>query len=126
MGILDGGIQSLFGTVFGSFYLDATLIRVVNDYDDEGGTTETKSYQAIKIQEDSVSEEARAAGNFSQDEVRFLVLQSGVTGGIDGDCQMNVGGAVVGGEIVGGTNYALRTPQQDPTKSYWQVRGVPL
>lgn len=116
MGILDGGIQSLFGTVMGSFYLDATLIGVTLIYDDEGGTTETPTSQPVKVQEDMVSEETRAAGNFSQNEKRFIVLQKGVTGVLDGDSRLTIGGIT----------YALRNPEQDPAKSYWLVRGVPV
>lgn len=116
MGILDGGIQSLFGTVMGTFYLDATLIHVTNDFDDEGGTSETTSSQPVKVQEDMVSEETRSAGNFSQNEKRFIVLQKGVTGALDGDSRLTIGGVT----------YALRNPEQDPAKSYWLVRGVPV
>lgn len=116
MGILDGGIQSLFGTVFGAFYLDATLITVTNVYDGQGGTTETTSSQTVKVQEDAVSEITRAQGNFSQNEKRFIVLQKGVTGQINGNSRLTIGGVT----------YALREPDQDPAKSYWLVRGVPV
>lgn len=116
MGILDGGIQSLFGTVFGSFYLDAVLQTATIVYDDEGGTTEGFSDQPVKVQEDMVSEQTRASGGFSQNEKQFLVLQSGVTGALNGDDRLTIGGVT----------YVLREPNQDPAKSYWQVRGVPL
>ena len=116
MGILDGGIQSLFGTVMGAFYLDATLISTTQVYDDQGGTTETTSTQAVKVQEDMVSEANRAAGGFSQNEKQFFVLQKGVTGPLTGDSRLTIGGIT----------YALREPQQDPAKSYWLVRGVPV
>lgn len=117
MGILDGGVQSLFGTVFGAFYLDATLITVTNVYDDEGGTTETTTTQPCKVQEDAVDERTRAAGNFSQNEKRFIVLQKGVTGQITGNSRLTA---------PDGITYALREPDQDPAKSYWLVRGVPV
>lgn len=126
MALLDGGIQGLFGTVFGAFYLDATLITVTNVYDDEGGTTEATTFHPIKMQEDAVDERTRAAGNFSQNEKRFIVLQKGVTGPLTGDSRMNVGGTIVDDEIVGGITYALREPTQDPAKSYWLTRGVPV
>lgn len=126
MGILNGGIQSLFGTVFGAFYLDAWLITVTNVYANDGTTTETTTFQAIKMQEDAVDERTRAAGNFSQNEKRFIVLQKGVTGQLTGDSRMNVGGTIVDDEIFGGITYALREPEQDPAKSYWLVRGVPV
>lgn len=116
MGILNGGIQSLFGTVFGAFYLDATLVTVTNVYDNEGGTTETTTTQAVKVQEDAVDERTRAAGNFSQNEKRFIVLQKSVSGTLTGNSRLTIGGIT----------YALREPEQDPAKSYWLVRGVPV
>ena len=116
MAILDGGIQSLFGTVMGSFYLDATLISTSQVYDDQGGTTETTTTQPVKVQEDMVTEANRAAGGFSQNEKQFFVLQKGVAGPLTGDSRLTIAGIT----------YALREPQQDPAKSYWQVRGVPV
>ncbi len=116
MGFLDGGIQSLFGTVMGTFYLDATLTTVSLVYDDQGGTTEIVSSQPVKVQEDMVSEQTRASGGFSQNEKQFFVLQKGVTGPLTGDSRLTIGGIT----------YALREPQQDPAKSYWLVRGVPV
>lgn len=117
MGILDGGIQSLFGTVMGAFYLDATLTSVTSVFDSQGGTTEITSTQPVKVQEDAVDERTRAAGNFSQNEKRFIVLQKGVIGQITGDSRLTA---------PDGITYALREPDQDPAKSYWLVRGVPI
>lgn len=116
MGLLDGDIKSLFGTVMGSFYLSGTLTRVAVSYDNYGGTTETPTTQSVKVQENMISEELRATGNFSQNEKQFIILQKGVTGGIDGDDKLTIGGVT----------YALREPEQDPAKSYWLVRGVPV
>lgn len=116
MSILTGGIQSLFGTVMGAFYLDATLITVTQVFAADGTTTEITTNQAVKVQEDAVSEASRAAGNFSQNEKRFIVLQKGVTGPLTGDDRLTVDGVT----------YALREPDQDPAKSYWLVRGVPV
>lgn len=116
MGILDGGIRNLFGTVMGTFYLDATLITVTNVYANDGTTTENTISQTVKVQEDAVSEFTRAQGNFSQNEKRFIVLQKCVTGQITGNDRLTIDGIT----------YALREPDQDPAKSYWLVRGVPV
>lgn len=116
MGFLDGGIQSLFGSVMGSFYLDGTLVTVTNGYADDGTTTEITTTQAVKVQEDMASEVTRSTAGFSQNEKQFIVLQSGVTGGLTGNSRLTIGGIT----------YVLREPQQDPAKSYWLVRGVPV
>lgn len=148
MGILDGGIQSLFGTVMGAFYLNATIVRHVVNYDNGGSAlpeidisewvlannawnddglwlvgipwdaaeySYSLSYPA-KVQEDDVSEQTRAAGGFSQNEKVFIILQKNVPIGLNGDDHL----------LIGGIEYALREPRQDPAKSYWYVRGVPV
>lgn len=114
MGLLDGDIAGLFGTVFGSFYLDGTLTRNVWVPDGMGGGAMTPTTTAVKVQEDQVDEATRVASGYSQDDVRFLVLQQpGLT--LTGDSELTVGGRT----------YLLRTPRQDPAKSYWEVWGVP-
>lgn len=116
MGLLDGDIAGLFGTVFGSFYLDGTLTQnpVWVPDGQGGGSYETPDPVAVKVQEDQVDEATRVAGGYSQDDVRFLVLQQpGLT--LTGDSELTVGGRT----------YLLRTPRQDPAKSYYECWGVP-
>jgi hypothetical protein len=71
--------------------------------------------QAVKAQEDRITEEARLAGSYSQLAKRFIVLQSGTSGWLTGDSELTVGGVT----------YMLSTPEQDPAKAYWYVVGVP-
>lgn len=116
MGLLDGDIAGLFGTVFGTFYLDGTLSQnAVWVPDGQGGGDYAPSDPvAVKYQIDQVDEATRVAGGYSQDDVRFLVLQQpGLT--LTGDSELTVGGRT----------YLLRTPQQDPAKSYFEVWGTP-
>lgn len=115
MSILDGGIRAVFGAAFGSFYLDATLIRNTLVGDGEGGGTATPVPEAVKVQQDSVSELTRAQAGYAQNEKRFLILQDGVTGPLTGDCEL----------VFEGVTYMLSRPEQDPARSYWAVRGVP-
>lgn len=115
MGLLDGDIATLMGDVMGQFYLDGTLRTVTFNDDGQGGGTTTTTTQAVKVQEDRITEEARAAAGYSQLAKRFIVLQSGITGPLTGDSELTVGGAT----------YMLSTPEQDPAKAYWYVVGVP-
>lgn len=114
--MLNGGIQSLFGSVFGSFYLSGTLVQSTYTYD-EGGSiiASDDTTQPVKVQQDAVTEAMRATGGYSQNDKRFIILQSGVTGRLDGDCKL----------IFEGVTYMLRSPEQDPARSYWAVRAVP-
>lgn len=115
MGLLDGGIQSLFGTAFGSFYLDATLIRVTLVPDGMGGGTTTETSEPVKVQQDAVDERTRAEAGYAENERRFLILQAGVAGPLNGDCKL----------VFEGEEFLLSSPQQDPARSYWAVRAVP-
>lgn len=117
MGLLDGDIAGLFSDVFGSFYLDGQLAQnPVWVPDGSGGGSYTPADPvAIKYQEDQVDEATRVAGGYSQDDVRFLILQRpGLV--LTGDSEITV---------ADGRTYLLRTPRQDPAKSYWEVWGVP-
>ena len=116
MGLLDGDIAALFGDVFGTFYLDGTLAsqEVWVPDGSGGGSYQPGTPVVVKYQEDAVSEATRVAGGYSQDDVRFLVLQQpGLV--LTGDSELTAGGRT----------YLLRTPRQDPAKSYYEVWAVP-
>lgn len=115
MGLLDGGIAAQMASVMGTFYLDATLRQATFVEDGYGGGETTYVSVGVKVQEDQITEEDRAAAGWQQTAKRFIVLQSGTIGGLDGDCEL----------AVGGVTYMLSLPQQDPAKAYWHVVGVP-
>lgn len=117
MGLLDGGIATIFASVFGQYFLDGQLRQNAVWVPDGmgGGSFTDVAPIPVKYQEDQVSEETRVSGGYSQDDVRFLILQvPGQT--LKGDAELTV---------AGGRTYLLRTPRQDPAKSYWEVWGVP-
>lgn len=115
MGILNGGIAKTMARVMGTFYLPATLWTIQLVEDGQGGGTETRTSQPVKVQEDMIKEEARAAMGVAQTAKRFLILQHGLTGQLNDDSELEIGGVT----------YALSRPEQDPAKSYWDVIGVP-
>lgn len=115
MGILDGGIKSLFGTAFGAFYLDAVLIRMTLVNDGQGGTIEVPDEVDVKVQQDAITDQMRASGGYTENDARFLILQSGVEN-LDSDCRLEFEGVT----------YLLANPQQDPARSYWACRATPM
>jgi hypothetical protein len=115
VGLLDGDIAALFGSVMGEFYLPATLRKVTLVTDGYGGGTETVTTESVRIQEDLIKEEVRAQMGYTQDTKRFLILQSSVSGPVTGDSELTHDGVT----------YMLQKPEQDPAKSYWSVIGVP-
>lgn len=115
MGILDGGIQSLFGTAFGTFYLPALIIRVVVTPDGSGGVIEQTASIPCRVQQDAVTDQMRLNGGYSETDARFLILQLGV-GPINSDDRLSFNDAT----------YLLSNPSQDPGKSYWACRATPM
>ena len=114
MSLLDAEIQSLFGDVFGTIYLDGTITRVTLVDDGFGGLTETTTTTAAKIQRDACTENQRLEQGYSASDVRLLILQSGVD-------QINTNDRVT----VLGVEYQLGPViTQDPARSYYECRGT--
>lgn len=116
MGLLDGDIANLFGQVFGTFYLDATLIRVTLVPDGEGGGTTSTTTTAAKVQRDAITEAMRTNGGYTQRDARFLILRSPTVGDLTSDDRLDHDG----------TTWALSNPESDPAGSYWAVRATPV
>jgi hypothetical protein len=115
-GLLDtNAIQSLFGSVLSSIYGDGTLIRVVLVSDGQGGWTESPTEQPIKVQVDACTEAMRQQAGYTDNDVRLLILQFGVTGGdITSDDVV----------VARGKRWRCYGITQDPAASYWEARAV--
>ncbi len=113
MSALGGGIASLFGTVFGSIYLDGTLGK--RSYSDTNGSlTPSTTTSAIKVQVDECTEQQKAEEGYKATDVRLLILQAGAT-------RPTLGDRVT----VKGVTYAVGpTVSEDPAASYWECRGM--
>lgn len=146
MGLLDGGIASIFNAAFSALYLDATLHAGTGEpvYGDGG---EIVAYigggdQPIKVQIDSASEAMRRAEGFAEGDVRLIVLTTygQATAPVEAlhsdDPTLSDGatysqapyGSVVAitsdQEItVQGVRYSIQTVERDPALSHWICRG---
>jgi hypothetical protein len=123
MGLLDGEISALFGTVFGGLYLNGTLTRVTIVPDGEGGGSSTETTQPCKVQIDACTEVMRAAPGYGDEDVRLLILQASVTTGgpINSDCSVT---PATGRHA--GRKFDLHAPiTEDPASSYWECRATP-
>lgn len=113
MGLLDGDIAALFGSVMGSFYLDATLHRWSSVADGQGGGTSTYADpEAVKAQVDQTSQAQQRGDGYTDTDQRILVLASGVAP-ISTDDQITVGGI----------RWAIASISTDPAASYYDLRG---
>jgi len=113
MGLLDGGIAAEFGAVFGGLYLDAKLYVDTNTPDGRGGWVRSSRVQHdIKIQEDALSEVARAAAGYTAKDARFLVISA-----VEPTTDFRI--------FFNGAVYSINPPvDRDPAKSYYALKAT--
>lgn len=117
MGLLDGDISELFGSVFGEFYLNGEIVTVSYTDDGYGGMTETTSKSNCKLQVDACTERQKLEDGYSARDVRILILQNSTCARPSlGNCVIAKGKTYIVGPIV----------TEDPAASYWECRGTPL
>lgn len=130
MGLLDGGLKSIIGSVFGDAVFLAGLIHVPTRTEDAGGSISTvftgdvgqpdaTACRAIAI---DYSERERDEGGYGEKDVSIMVLQSGLSVEIDEGFEVTV--------MKPGTStpqrYKVATPiVQDPAGATWTMRGTP-
>ncbi|MGJ0397415.1 MAG: hypothetical protein ACR65U_14430 [Methylocystis sp.] len=78
MGLLDGGLQAVFGAVLGAVYRDGTLRKATVTPDGLGGYSTSYVDHPIKIQPDIDSSAARAAMGIPLDGGKFIILLAGL------------------------------------------------
>lgn len=120
MGLLDGDIKSMFGAIFGAFYLDAQLLKKDGDTfipDGKGGGTFTPGSIAVKVQPDRQTRALIFDPQRPEVSGTLIMLQAGLTVEIK-----------VEDEIVLASNtWIVRDISSDPASSHWvckvQSRG---
>jgi hypothetical protein len=116
MGLLDGQIQALFGTVFAGIYPDGTLIKESFVDDGMGGGSLTPASYPIKVQVDRYSEAFVASRGLPAGSTRLIVLQHGVTVIPDSDDKITTLGKT----------YRIATIEGvDTAQAAWFLRAVP-
>jgi hypothetical protein len=116
------GIATMASQAFGGPYFAARLIRYTDPVTDDGGSIiepATPVYRGCLAQVDVMSEAMRAQQGFAERDVRILILQASMTGGLDSDQSI---------EILAGPNagtYSIQSVGADPVAIGWEVRGRP-
>jgi hypothetical protein len=117
MGLLDGGIASLFGSVFGAIYLDGALHRdgTTPIYDSEGNITSYVDEADIpcKAQVDAATWAMRQSDGFAEGDMMIIVLAAGLGVEISTDMQISVAGK----------RWSIQSAAQDAAASHWILRG---
>lgn len=115
MGLLDGGIASIFNSVFSGIYLDGVLQAGTGDPIYGPGATVigyAGGEAPIKVQVDAATDAMRRADGFAEGDCRIIVLAQGVPA-LNSDHSISVGGAT----------YALQSAELDAATSHWVCRG---
>lgn len=117
MALLDGGIASIFGSVFGALYLDGKLVQSGTDpiYDGAGNII---GYEGgvdvdIKCQVDGVTWAMQQAPGYVEGDCRIIILRAGL--GVDVTTDHRV--------EVGGKTWLIQSVETDAAGSHWICRG---
>lgn len=117
MGLLNGGIEAVFGSAFGAFYLDGILHRDGTDpqYDDEGNITGYGGGAdiACKAQIDGATYDMRQAEGYADGDMRIIVLSAGLGVAVTTDFQVTVSGK----------RWMIQSVERDAAASHWILRG---
>lgn len=117
MGLLDGGLKGVFGTVFGSILPAGTLHIPTNTPDGKGGYTQSYSDTPIKAMRENYSTSYRQNNGIPDTDVKIIVLQQGVAATPDTDHEITAMGI----------RYRVIGPvTQDPASASWEIRGRPI
>lgn len=118
MGLLDGGLKEVFGNAFGPIFLPGSLVKISRTYDAAGAPTEIEATPiAVKCVPERITEAMRAAEEYTQDDVAFIILQKGVTGPLLSGDKL----------IFEGVTYRVGAPiLQDAAKATWTFRATPI
>jgi hypothetical protein len=115
VGLLDGGLASVFNTAFGGIYLSATLHRPVNDDDDGAGGGSGTGFgpgEPVRAQLDATTQAMQSADGYVDTDQRIIVLAHGIDP-ITTDCEITVGGR----------RWSIASVTQDPAKAYYDLHG---
>lgn len=121
MGLLDGGIQALGGTIFGAFYLNGQLWRSTKDASGRPIVPLTWTPHTMKVQQDDYSVSQRAAANIPEKSVRLIILQKSL------DIEpLNDDEATVPAHAgLPARRYRLSSRSRDPAGIGWVFTGTP-
>lgn len=115
MGILDGGLQAIFGQAFSGVYLDGRHYQKRKDFDDSGNASGTViKVQSVKGYRERVTDAMRAAG-YADNESVLMILQTFDGLPIDKPMRESVI-AIDGGRWIVGDD------SEDPAHVYWAFR----
>lgn len=120
MGLLSGGGAALFGELFASLYLPATVTKAAETFDDQGNMRRGTTERGCLAQVDRCTERMVATEGYTDTDRGIYILATSLAGDADTDCEI----VVHAGEYAG-TRWRLASPiDRDPCAAYWLARGT--
>lgn len=118
MGLLDGGLKAVFGKAFAPIFIGGAIYvpELTRDLGDDI-TPVWGDGVPCKLAILECNQTMRQAPNYTIEDVRIIILQSGVDLTLTTDCHV----------LARGTRYKLNSPlTQDPAQATWEARGTPI
>lgn len=113
MTLLEGQLAGVFASAFSAIYTNATLYRSAGVSDGKGGGTAGFDVgTAVKAQLEAATEAMRSSDDYTETDMRILVLAQGVARP-DTDCQI----------LVDGQRWLIAHVGRDPAGAYWDLHG---
>lgn len=114
MGLLDGDLQDVFGSVFGPRLLPATITKPVLTSDGAGGFTEgTPETSDARGMVDTYTARERAVAKIPSTDVKLVLMQKDVTVTPDTDSMITIRGVT----------YSVQDVEQDAALASWTIQG---
>lgn len=116
MGLLDGDLKAVFGSVFSPLLLTATLHKVTLTDDGTGSLTPGETDHTVAAMEKKHSAVFRANAGIPSTDINILVMQEGVPVTIDKDDEITIRGV----------RYKIKAPiNQDAAQAAWDFWATP-
>ena len=115
MGLMDGGIASIFGAALSGLYLPAILHKP-GEYatDNEGNILPAVGTDVpCRAQMDGATYAMRQSEGYSEGDVRIIILSARLGVEVTTDCQISVSG----------TRWMVQSAELDAASSHWVCRG---
>ena len=116
MGLLDGGLQRIFGNVFAPFFLAGTLHSAEQVEDGQGGMEVIYTDYTVKAMKDQWRRSYADYGLPRTDAV-ILILQLGMTVAPKPEDQITVTALIGGASST--ERFAIGPIAQDPASAHW-------
>lgn len=117
MGLLDGGLQAIFGAAFAPLFLDGVLHVIAKDVSGAIIKPVTFTDVPVKLMPDSLEALLKQGWQIPDRAIALIVLQAGIAAAPTLDDQITDGA---------GARWRVSKIGQDPSRGAWIILGTPV